>query len=512
MKMAQSRYNDFVTGNCATMKLSLRRTLVLSVILLDKSKIQNSKLKIESRSKLKACLLCFLLLSFGFNIHAQSTRTVISLNNGWYTRATDSLVQDHDEAFERNRFEEKGKWQAVNVPHNWDAYEGYRRKLHGNRHGYAYYSKTFNIKRQAKGKRIFLFFEGVGSYATVWLNDKKVGYHAGGRTTFTIDVTDFVRYDDSNLLHVRADHPAGIKDLPWVCGGCSDERGFSEGSQPMGIFRPVQLIITNDIRIEPFGVHVWNNANVSSTSAQLFYGTEIKNYSEQKKNISVVTRLVNKVGKAIHETTSNQVVNGGQTINTKQQTPTIKNPRLWSLEDPYLYTVVTEVLEDGKIVDRTTTPYGIRWISWPVGKPASSNQFLLNGKPVFINGIAEYEHLLGASHAFSDEQIRSRVMQMKSAGFNFFRDAHHPHNLRYQTYWDSLGILSWTQMGAHVWYDSPGFRNNFKTLLKEWVKERRNSPSIVLWGLQNESKLPEDFARECTELIRQLDLSSTLGS
>ncbi|RYZ33945.1 MAG: DUF4982 domain-containing protein, partial [Sphingobacteriales bacterium] len=87
----------------------------------------------------------------------------------------------------------------------------------------------------------------------------------------------------------------------------------------------------------------------------------------------------------------------------------------------------------------------------------------------------------------------------------FFRDAHHPHNLRYQTAWDSLGILWWTQMGAHVWYDSPEFRNNFKTLLTEWVKERRNNPSNVMWGLQNESKLPEAFARECTELIRQLD-------
>jgi beta-galactosidase/beta-glucuronidase len=60
-------------------------------------------------------------------------------------------------------------------------------------------------------------------------------------------------------------------------------------------------------------------------------------------------------------------------------------------------------------------------------------------------------------------------------------------------------------MGAHIWYDSPAFRENFKTLLKEWVKERRNSPSLVLWGLQNESKLPEDFAKECTQIIRTLD-------
>ncbi|HEX6432383.1 MAG TPA: malectin domain-containing carbohydrate-binding protein, partial [Niastella sp.] len=77
--------------------------------------------------------------------------------------------------------------------------------------------------------------------------------------------------------------------------------------------------------------------------------------------------------------------------------------------------------------------------------------------------------------------------------------------LRYQYLLDSMGLLWWTQLSAHVWYNTPEFKSNFKTLLKEWVIERRNSPSLVLWGLQNESKIPEDFARECTELIRELD-------
>ena len=143
-----------------------------------------------------------------------------------------------------------------------------------------------------------------------------------------------------------------------------------------------------------------------------------------------------------------------------------------------MYTLVTEVVENGKVVDRITTPYGIRWIDWQYGK-GGTNQFLLNGKPVFINGTAEYEHLLGNSHAFTEEQIKSRVKLMKAAGFNAFRDAHHPHNLRYQDYWDEQGWLWWTQMGAHVWYDNPEFRKNFKQLLTEWVKERRNNPSVM---------------------------------
>ncbi|WP_374163389.1 malectin domain-containing carbohydrate-binding protein [Arcticibacter sp. MXS-1] len=313
------------------------------------------------------------------------------------------------------------------------------------------------------------------------------------------------RDDRPNLLAVRADHPAEIRDLPWVCGGCSEERGFSEGSQPMGIFRPVHLIVTNPVRIEPFGVHIWNDTTVSEKSAVLNIETEIKNYSKAASSVSVSSRLLARDGKVVLELKAGRSLKAGETAILKQRTPVISNPHLWSLEDPYLYTLVSEVRQNGKLVDQTTTSYGIRWISWPVGRNSNDKRFYLNGKPVFINGIAEYEHLIGNSHAFTAEQIRSRVMQIKAAGFNSFRDAHQPHNLRYQEYWDKMGILWWPQMAAHIWFDNPDFRKNFKQLLTDWVKERRNSPSIILWGLENESTLPEDFARECSDLIRKLD-------
>ncbi|OQP66414.1 glycoside hydrolase [Niastella vici] len=431
-------------------------------------------------------------------------RVDVSLNDSWYSIASDSNQHAYD-GFENAAFGTTG-WQQVSVPHNWDAYEGYRRLHHGNRHGYAWYRRTFSVARKEKDKRYFLWFEGVGSFATVWVNGKKAGAHAGGRTTFTLDVTDLI-FDNNqpNILAVRADHPANISTLPWVCGGCSDERGFSEGSQPMGIFRPVHLITTNAVRVEPFGVHLWNDTTVSERSARLQLATTVKNYSDKPVTISIRQRLLNKARQLVATTTANSSLQPGAVAETIQQLPEIKTPHLWSLNDPYCYTLVTEVVADGKVIDVTETPYGIRWISWPVGRSGGSKQFLLNGKPVFINGIAEYEHLIGASHAFNEPEVRARVQQIKAVGFNAFRDAHQPHNLLYQHLLDSMGLLWWTQLSAHVWYNTPEFKNNFKTLLKEWVIERRNSPSLVLWGLQNESKLPEDFARECTELIRELD-------
>lgn len=455
--------------------------------------------------KKRLYFLFSLAILFAATVHAQNkTRTDRELKKGWL-----SVADDNDSAaykgFQSVHYN-ASKWQKVEVPHNWDAYNGYRRLRHGNKHGYAWYKNNFVVQVN-NTQRIFLWFEGVGSYATVWVNGKKVGYHAGGRTSFTLDVTDAVNKNGKpNVLAVRADHPANIQDLPWVCGACSDERGFSEGSQPMGIFRPVHVITTNNVRVEPFGVYVWCNT-VSNQSANVHAIVEIKNYAALSKKIMIKNFIIDTSGKKIISFQDEKSIASSQTIQSTS-IQKISDPVLWNLDNPYLYTLLTELYENGKLIDRVETNFGIRTISWRIGKN-ESHQFLLNDKPVFINGIAEYEHLLGGSHAFTDEEIKARAKQMFALGFNAFRDAHQPHNLRYQNYWNKLGMLWWPQFSAHVWYDSPGFRNNFKTLLIDWIKERRNSPSIILWGLQNESKLPKDFAEECMALIHQLDSTSS---
>lgn len=434
---------------------------------------------------------------------ASDVRRQQLLNADWLTVADDSSFSALS-GFQQPDFATDG-WLKVDVPHNWDDYGGYRRLRHGNRHGYAWYRKTFSVDQPQPGKRYFLWFEGVGSYATVWLNGDSIGYHAGGRTSFTLDVTDFIHPERENLLAVRADHPADIRDLPWVCGGCSPEWGFSEGSQPMGIFRPVHLIVTNPVRIEPFGIHIWNDEKISEKEATLNLTTEVRNYHQDEVSIRVVNNLKDDQGQLVARVEEEIMLAAGEMDTVRQSLDPVKNPRLWSVDDPYLYTVHTELFEDGQLVDELKTPYGIRWIKWDIFGDNPTNRFYLNGKPVFINGTAEYEHLIGQSHAFSDEQVQARVEQVLAAGYNSFRDAHQPHNLRYDAEWDRHGILWWPQMAAHIWFDNPDFRQNFKQLMTDWIRERRNSPSIVLWGLENESTLPTDFAEECSNLIRQLD-------
>jgi beta-galactosidase len=443
----------------------------------------------------KYLLFFFAFTSIGLKSFSQkNSREDILLNNDWaYTteiKGVELLPTNTQDFY----------WTKVTIPHNLDAYDGYRRLLHGNKHGDMWYKKIIKIVQTNKSRRNFLFFEGVGSYAKIYLNRKFVGVHAGGRTTFTIDVTSKLKTNgSSNELLVYVNHPANINDLPWVCGGCSQERGFSEGSQPMGIFRPVHLIVTNDVRIVPFGVHAW--ADIKNDKAFLFFNTTLKNYSQQNKNVTIVHKLVDASGKISKEVSIQQSLKENDSITVLKKNILVENPILWSIENPYLYKIISTIKENNIVIDKTETDFGFRTINFKT----ASHQFLLNEKPVFINGIAEYEHLLGQSHAFSNEQIVARMKWIQAAGFNALRDAHQPHNLLYGKLCNEKGMLWWTQFSAHVWYDTKAFRENFKTLLKEWVIERRNDPSLILWGLQNESKLPKDFAEECTALIRSLD-------
>ena len=215
---------------------------------------------------------------------SKNRRQIMTLNEGWKTWITEATHL-------KGNFMMPAK--TVNIPHNWDDYYGYRQLTHGNLHGTAMYVKDFTADVKS-GKRYFLRFEGVGTYATITVNGKNFGRHPIGRTTLTLDVTDELK-QGVNRLEVKAEHPEMIADMPWVCGGCSSEWGFSEGSQPLGIFRPVVLEVTDEIRIEPFGVHIWNDEK----AANVFVETEIKNYSKTTETVELVNKLSNADGKQV---------------------------------------------------------------------------------------------------------------------------------------------------------------------------------------------------------------------
>lgn len=426
---------------------------------------------------------------------ANTLRRTYLLESGWR-----AVCYPEDKA----RYGDSIVLDRVTLPHNFDDYYGARQLLHGNLHGTAVYDIVFSDVLPNRNPRWYrLTLEGAGSYVTVIMNgDTLCRHQPAGRVVTTLDVGRKIKV--VNHLRVICEHPSHITDLPWVCGGCSSEWGFSEGSQPLGLFRPVKLEEMSGLQIAPFGIHAWSNA----TCDTLFVETEVINHlSKQKRKFSLQTTLTPLMG--VQQKLAQQAqgfdLQPEQRTVIRQAIPIEKEVTHWTPENPFLYRLACQLkcpdLEnDGVPVvkDEVAIEIGFRQIEW-------GRQFKIDGKPVFLNGICEYEHNFGQSHAFSEREIDFRSLLVKSLGYNSFRDAHQPHNLRYQRNWNRLGITYWAQFSAHIWYDTPAFRENFKKLLRQWVKERRNDPSLILWGLQNESTLPKEFAEECTAIIKEMD-------
>lgn len=592
------------------------------------------------------------------------TRKSISLNEGWKTWLGD------DKKAKETAFDDSA-WKLVRVPHNWEDYQGYRRKSHGNLHGTAWYRKQLEPAAPEKGVHTFVAFGGAGSYADVYLNGVHLGRHEGGQTGFCLEMTDQLK-EGANLLAVRTDHPEKIMDLPWVCGGCFGTPN-TEGTQPFGINRSVSVYTTGQVRIRPYGVWILPQ-QVKEGHPIVRIRTEIENLEQEPVKIRLQSVIKTPSGETVEVLETEAVLKAGETQTVEQSSREIMGYQLWSLETPVLYSVESTVYAEGSVSDQVENTFGLRFIEWenfkgsaavsvdekkaleepseeneyfsvklksghgqkvqivpggvkiwlPEHKPekilirlettlenrdtiphsvtlesfvqtynatksianlktevslepgevktvvqeteefhfldqwtpenpvlhgtystiretedslaeyqqnytsfgiwdteglanrgyafvengneaGKKHRFLLNGKHVFLNGTAEYQHRLGSDHAFEPEQIQTRMEQIQAAGFNAFREAHCPHDLHYIDYCDRHGILYWAQMGAHLYFDNEKFHENFKKLTAEFVRERRNSPSLMLWGIQNESLLPTVFATEISNLIRSMD-------
>ncbi|MFD1788338.1 malectin domain-containing carbohydrate-binding protein [Sphingomonas floccifaciens] len=432
-----------------------------------------------------------------------AAREVTTVATEWRSILFEGDSKAADQPFERPDTDDR-RWNRVSVPHNWQGYAYARQVVKGARHGTAWYRTRLTLAAPRADERISLMFEGVNSYATVWLNGRPVGRHAGGLTSFTLDVTDAVR-GGANVLAVRVDNPAGIEDLPWISGDDRPQAGCCEGSQPFGIFRPVRVVRTAALRIRPFGIYAWGAiGRVDATAAHLTMRTEVENASPRARSFAIVGQMVDAAGRVVAERRSALTLAPGASQTVEAPLPRIDRPRLWSPASPTLYTLRARIVEGERTIDELATPYGIR--TFEIRTDASgARRLFLNGQPFHVKGISEYEHLLGGSHAFAPEQAVARVAQVRAAGFNAFRDGHYPHNFVYGDTIARDGLLWWPQFSSGLWIDTPSFRANFRALIADWVRERRNNPAVFLWGLQNESKLPKEFAAEMTALIRTID-------
>lgn len=360
-------------------------------------------------------------------------------------------------------------WFAINLPHTWNSQDatdnepGYRRSA-------SWYKKNLIIENIDSNKVYQLYFEGSNISTQVYINGIEAGGHVGGYIGFTIDITNFIHPGHNEVL-VRVDNSYNIEIIP------SQKSDFFIYG---GITRDVWLLSMSKNNIDNIKI---KTPKVSEKSASLLLEATI-NHINNLKSFTYSAQLINPSGKVI--ATKKGPFTGDQTTIFFNE---IKNPALWDVTQPNLYSVSLSLLEKGKIIDKIDDKVGFRWFEFKDNGP-----FYLNGKRLLIRGTHRHEEHAGVGAAMSNQQQRKDLESIKEMGANFVRLAHYPQDPEVYKACDELGLLVWDELpwcrgglGDDEW------QNNTKRMLGEMIHQNYNHPSIIIWSLGNEMNWLPDF-------------------
>ena len=363
------------------------------------------------------------------------------------------------------QFTRNGKTITVDLPHDWDIYEAPNPSTGATGTdggwypgGKGEYRKTFATP---KTEIVKLHFEGVYQKAEVFVNGQKAGQHAYGYTPFTVDVTPYLYQDKrENEVVVKVDN-SEQPNCRWYTGS--------------GIYRHVWLQAMPALHIAENGVFVTTH-DISAERAIVGVEVTVANESDRDRNAMVVV-----------DSGMMMVAVPARQTKTVATSYAVRNPHLWSPDDPYLYETKVELKESGIVIDEHRARFGIRSFSYD-----AEGGFVLNGKPLLINGACVHhdDGVLGAM-AFDAAEIR-KVRQMKEAGFNLIRTSHNPTTRAFLDACDSLGMLvigeafdGWRT--AKKPYDySTLIDSCYREDIRAMVERDRNHPSIICWSIGNE--------------------------
>ena len=355
------------------------------------------------------------------------------------------------------------KWRRLDLPHDWAVELPFDERADGN-HGFkalgprfpeasvGWYRKSFTVPATDRGRRISLDFDGAFRDSQVWVNGFYLGRHASGYTSFGYDVGEVLNYGGKNVVTVRVD-------------ATDNEGWFYEGA---GIYRHVWLTKTAPLHVARWGTFVTTDGNAVAARATL------QNDTDAKARFEVTEQVLDPEGKPVAQASKRAELGPGASAEVASGLRVAK-PRLWSCETPTLYTLVTSVYQDGKPVDRTTTPFGFRTIRWDAAKG-----FFLNGKRVQLKGVCDHQDHAGVGVAIPDALDEWRLRQLQKMGVNAVRTSHNAPNPALLDACDRLGIL--------VMDENREYGANPQQLdgLRDLMLRDRNHPSVILWSIGNE--------------------------
>ncbi len=392
-------------------------------------------------------------------------------------------------------------WSKINVPHDWVVELPFvKSSTHEmDTHGYkpigsaypetsiGWYRKHFSVDNKEGSKRFELQFDGIYRNATIWINGFYVGTNFSGYVGNSYDVTDYMNFETENVLVVRVD-------------ATQAEGWFYEGA---GIYRHVWLNVTDKVFIPEDGLFV--HADVKGKNALVSVETTVQNNNLQNSNVSVYSYITDRNGKVLAKTSAQKIALGIHKNTTVKQKLNLNNARLWSLDDPYLYRIISVVKSGNQIVHQTKKRFGIKTVKFDANKG-----FFLNGKKIKIQGTNNHQDHAGIGSALPDYMQYYRIKLLKEMGSNSYRTSHNAPTPELLDACDSLGMLVLDEQ--RLLNSSPEYVDQFKRL----IKRDRNHPSVFLWSIGNEEQNIQgnDFGKKIAQtlLAIQQDLDPTRTS
>lgn len=352
------------------------------------------------------------------------------------------------------------KWINVTLPHDY-IISGEMKENNNPALGFfdyenGWYRKHFTVDEADRDKRITLYFEGVATRTIVYLNGCELKHNLCGYTPFEVDITDYVQFNNDNVLAVYTYYDDN--DGWWYQGG--------------GIYRHVWLNKTDNLAVDLYGVFVAPKYENGSWTVD--FETTLRNDYYEDKSAKLLSKIIDKSGKVVCEVNADISVESREKATVKYSTP-IENPILWDLDNPYQYDVETTVVLDGKAVDVYTTKTGFRYYSVDPDKG-----FFLNGKKTLIKGLCGHGDFGLTGKAVPDNIFRYKTKMMKDMGANGYRCSHYP---QAEAMMDALDENGFIVMCESRWFDSS---DEGRHAVETHVKRDRNRPSVFMWSLGNE--------------------------
>jgi beta-galactosidase len=359
-------------------------------------------------------------------------------------------------------------WRTLDLPHDWaveqvfhpDASYSHGFKAIGRKFpetSVGWYRKSFFIPQSDLGRKISLIFDGVFRNSKVWVNGHYLGTEESGFNQFQYDITDLLNYGGENVIAVRVD-------------ATMEEGWYYEGA---GIYRHVWMLKTSPVHVEWNGTFV--ASQVKGNNAIVNISTEIINEGKTAKNVNVIQSIIDAEGKVVVTEKSGSISLLPYQTKDVITALQISNVRLWNLEDPNLYKIVTTLLENNKEVDKYETVFGVRTIRFD-----AKEGFFLNGKSVKLKGTNNHQDHAGVGSAVPDELQYWRIKTLKEMGSNAYRCSHHPPTPELLDACDRLGMLVIDE--NRLMRTTAGGLEDLRRL----IRRDRNHPSVICWSIGNE--------------------------